>query len=104
MRHLNSKSLRSFAKEIGIKFPNLQSYNKGTSPGLDVLNEILSRQNWINAEWLITGEGEMIKSGKKEFSLDASEMLARQLKIIESQQRTIEILAKKVAGDIAESA
>jgi hypothetical protein len=60
--HLLITKQREFARSIGIEFSKYQTYRKGSSPSIDVLDVILSKQGWINAEWLITGNGDMIKS------------------------------------------
>lgn len=62
MNYLEISSLRGFSKKIGISFSKLQSYQRGSSPGLDVLNIILSNLKDISPEWLITGQGKMIKT------------------------------------------
>jgi hypothetical protein len=59
--HLGCKSDRGFAKQLGIKYSKLQTYFKGSNPGIDVLDIIMSNQEWINSDWLITGRGDMIK-------------------------------------------
>lgn len=33
-------------------------------PGFDILDKILQTFDWISAEWLITGKGEMVKREK----------------------------------------
>lgn len=60
MNHLKIDSLRSFSSKIGITYSKLQSYQRGSSPSIDVLNIILSKIDCISPEWLLTGKGEML--------------------------------------------
>ena len=64
-------NVSSFAKKIGV----VQRRNK---PGFDILAKILQTFTWINAEWLITGKGEMIKqetTAKTENSPSLTELI-----------------------------
>lgn len=61
MNHLKIDSLRGLASKLGITYSKLQSYQRGSSPGIDVLNIILSKIDGLSAEWLLTGNGQMIK-------------------------------------------
>lgn len=74
-------------------------------PGYELLSNILHAFEWLNAEWLITGKGEMKKSTEDDPGgnvMDKTKTTAtmedRLLSIIESQQRTIELLSKKGGG------
>lgn len=66
MSYLHITSMRGFAKQIGISFSKLQSYQRGSVPSIDVLNKILCNIPQISGEWLLTGEGSMIKSSTEE--------------------------------------
>ena len=61
MSHLKVDSLRGFASRIGITYSKLQSYQRGSSPSIDVLNIILSKVDNLSGEWLVTGRGEMFR-------------------------------------------
>jgi len=61
MSYLEIDSLRGFSKRIGISFSKLQSYQRGSSPSIDVLNIILFKINEISPEWLLTGNEPMLK-------------------------------------------
>ncbi len=61
MSYLEIASLRSFSKKIGISFSKLQSYQRGSIPSVEVVNKILSNINEISIEWLVTGNGKMLK-------------------------------------------
>lgn len=49
-----------FAKVIGVAESNIRSYLSGTQPKFDVLSNIASKFA-INCEWLLTGNGKMLK-------------------------------------------
>ncbi|MCX7862688.1 MAG: helix-turn-helix domain-containing protein [Bacteroidales bacterium] len=51
-----------FADEIGIQRSSISHILSGrNNPSLDVIQKILSRFPYINAEWLIMGKGDMFK-------------------------------------------
>lgn len=50
-----------FAKIIGVAESNIRSYLAGTQPKFDILSTI-AKTFAINCEWLLTGEGDMLKS------------------------------------------
>jgi transcriptional regulator with XRE-family HTH domain len=51
-----------FAEQIGINRSAMSHImNKRNNPSLDVINRILSRYPYINSDWLLRGEGEMLK-------------------------------------------
>lgn len=55
-------SQSQFAQRIGVKQPNLSAIISGDRPcGTGVINKILLSFD-INKDWLLTGEGEMLKS------------------------------------------
>ena len=55
-----------FSEKIGIKQANLSHIeNKGEKISVEIINRIISSFN-INANWLITGEGEVLKSETSE--------------------------------------
>lgn len=60
-------NVSSFAKRIGVADQTIRGIvvQKRNKPGFDLLAKVTQTFNWINAEWLLTGEGEMIKA--KEF-------------------------------------
>lgn len=60
-------SQRGLAKKLGISLGGLQSYESGKSvPGGNVL-EALARHG-LNVNWLLTGEGEMMRHDEQESS------------------------------------
>ena len=56
-------NVSSFAKKIGVVDQTIRGIvvQRRNKPGFDILAKILQTFTWINAEWLITGKGEMIK-------------------------------------------
>ena len=56
-----------FADEIGVQRSSISHILSGRNkPSYDFISKILSRFSGINAEWLITGKGSMIKAENKE--------------------------------------
>lgn len=53
-----------FANILGVNESNIRNYISGTQPKFDILQSIVQKFE-INAEWLLTGEGDMIKSADK---------------------------------------
>lgn len=82
----------AFEKSLGLSNGYINSMRKGL--GYDRLEQISNLYTDLNMGWLLTGEGEMLKSStpKEESSPITNERL---LSIIESQQRTIENLSRK---------
>ena len=73
-------------------------WTKTKSISADVVMKISRLYTDISTEWLLRGEGEMLKSSSpKEEPATQSEPITpeRLLSIIESQQRTIENLSRK---------
>jgi len=51
-----------FAEEIGVQRSSISHILSGrNNPSLELIQKILQRFNYINAEWLILGKGEMFK-------------------------------------------
>lgn len=62
--HETGLSLLGFAEEIGIKQQTLYNYVvNGREPSYSALEKIASAYPGINMEWLISGKGDMFKSG-----------------------------------------
>lgn len=60
----------SFSRLINIKYETLRGMLKyrRSYPGFEVLHNILANVKWINAAWLMTGEGEAKILTEKEHS------------------------------------
>lgn len=60
-----------FADKLGIGRAVISHILNGrNNPSLDVVTRILSKINWVNPEWLITGEGNMSKNDNQNVSND----------------------------------
>ncbi|HBS87891.1 MAG: hypothetical protein A2W91_10755 [Bacteroidetes bacterium GWF2_38_335] len=56
-----------FADEIGVQRSSISHILSGrNNPSLDLIQKILSRYRNINAEWLISGRGDMFKNSASE--------------------------------------
>ena len=56
-------SISKFADEIGVQQSSVSHILSGRNkPSLDFINKLLNRYREINANWLITGCGEMYKT------------------------------------------
>lgn len=94
--------IAKFARMIGSGDQTVRSivkYNRNF-PGYEFLLNILHAFEWLNPEWLLLGEGEMIKSNHDPNVVSEPVETCRTkedqlLNIIESQQRTIENLSKR---------
>lgn len=61
-----------FADEIGVQRSSISHILSGrNNPSLDLIQKILTRFDYINAEWLITGKGEMFKPNREPSLFDA---------------------------------
>lgn len=67
----------AFARKIGVVDQTVRGIvvQKRNKPGFDMLVKILQTFDWVNAEWLITGKGEMIKSELPAKASDSPEMI-----------------------------
>lgn len=67
---LYSNSQTDFSKKIGISQPNLSKILSGERPcGEAIINKIVISLD-INKEWLLTGEGEMLKDSATNNTID----------------------------------
>lgn len=57
-----------FAKLIGVSEANIRGYAKDILPKADFLEKIVRSCEGISAEWLLTGEGEMLRGGNVQVS------------------------------------
>lgn len=107
-------SEREFCRRIGVGSAYIQSIRKSIMP--DVLQRITIQFPQLNPLWLLVGDGEMVypeeKPEEKAPEMLPSEILyklldeekkekARLLSIIESQQRTIELMAENTKKAVA---
>lgn len=59
---LGYKSKRSFALKIGVSQTSLNDVINGAEPKFGTLNKIVKAEPLISTDWLLTGEGDMLKS------------------------------------------
>lgn len=100
--HLGFSSGKEFAEYLGIKPSTLSNWYTRNSFDVDL---IASKCGFINLNWLITGEGSMLKEGetgmKMETQLEKGKELQLQKElnfsrsIIELQKKLIEALEEK---------
>ena len=70
MNKLNVNAAQ-FAEEIGGQRSSISHFLSGrNNPSLDVLRKILMAYPQINAQWLISGEGNMMKSDFSTSNID----------------------------------
>mgnify|MGYP000206810877 FL=1 len=64
-------TVASFAKKIGVGDQTIRGIviQKRNNPGYELIYKISQAFDWLNIEWLITGEGEMTKSSKEDNEL-----------------------------------
>jgi len=72
-----------FADEIGVQRSSISHVLSGRNkPSFDFISKVLKRFSGINAEWLITGKGSMIKSQN---SIDSKDL--KQPSLFEKDER-----------------
>lgn len=73
-------SEREFASSIGVGQRSVNYYLKGEQkPNLDFISKIISSYPEINTEWLITGKGDILKSGSSDIKIFVPEDLPKQV-------------------------
>ena len=93
-KYIESKniSIREFERNTKLNYGYINAIRVSIQP--DKLKSIASYYQDLNTEWLLTGEGNMLKSTEQQ-SESQQDLIERLISIIESQQRTIELLTKK---------
>lgn len=71
INHFCSGNNSAFSRSVGIKESTIRSYLSGTQPKLDALQKI-SKIFAISCEWLLLGEGDMLKSDNKNININDS--------------------------------
>ena len=72
LKFLNKEQLSSarFAEVIGVQPSSISHILSGrNNPGFDFIHKILTNYPSINAEWLITGKGAMLKEDNRQGNL-----------------------------------
>ena len=84
-------TMKSFEIKCGLSTGYVTSMRKGF--GLDKLNNVLTAFPELNRDWLLYGEGEMIKSVNSSPTLDkAIDEIAEQRKLVAKSQEQIDRL------------
>ena len=112
-KHQGFKNVKDFAVN-GLKYNSAEKIyrlkKEDNKPGVEIIIDIINCFGSISAEWLLTGKGEMLKTENKTIlevseeriiPADTIEIIKQQSQTINSQQKTIEELIKKITGNIA---
>ena len=89
-------NVSSFAKKIGVADQTIRGIvvQKRNKPGFDLLAKVIQTFNWINAEWLLTGEGEMIKT-KESGNTEPNPSLKELIQYLKEKDMKIEKLIEE---------
>lgn len=87
----------AFALKIGISQPRMSNYLKGRLPDYDTLHRICTTFVMINPTWLLTGEGEMLKSETPKIEensgavsdLEPSKIISELTEVIRTQAKAL---------------
>jgi len=87
----------SFSKSIGLSGNSTISriIKEQTTPSYETLSLIIKTYDWINTHWLMTGEGEMIRSDidQKDESIDAlKDKIRYQDDLIKTLKETLDLI------------
>lgn len=78
----SGKAVNSYAAMIGVSQPTLKACVDGdNAPRFDTLQKILIANPMISAEWLMRGEGNMLKSDETERTTSASKKYDAEVEI-----------------------
>lgn len=78
------KSKRSFAERIGLAQTSLNDVLRGAEPKFSTLNKILKAEPLISSEWLLTGDGPMLKDSSSNSNVDVVR-LENEIKILRDE-------------------
>lgn len=88
---------KNFASEINISTSLFTEICKmRTNAGITPIQNLLIRYQEINANWLLTGEGTMLKKGSIEMNINYKELAEARLEIIAFKDEKIELLKKEI--------
>lgn len=94
-------SARKFSISIGVSPGYVNSISKSIQP--DKLNRITVQYPDLNPEWLLTGEGEMLKAETVNTAhpiiysaRDSDDRFDRLMKIVEMQSKQMEVQSKQI--------
>jgi len=108
--YLDYKDIRisTFEKSTGLSNGSFGGQlKKNRSIGTDKLENIVRKYTDLNANWVLTGEGEMLKASPSEGATNEQHPYEQTIKslneVIAAQQKTIETLEKLVKQGTAKS-
>ena len=89
---------KNFAQEINVSTSLITEICKiRTNAGITPIQNLLIKYKYIDANWLLTGEGSMLREGgNTETNTDYKELAEARLKIIELKDEKIEWLNKEL--------
>lgn len=88
---------KNFAKELSISSSLFTEICKmRTNAGITPIQNLLNRYKDIDANWLLTGDGSMLKANNKEINLNYKELAEARLEIIDLKSEIIELLKKEI--------
>lgn len=90
-------NVSSFARKLGISWTSANNIVSGRNmPSYDNIVKIIESFEWVDANWLITGQNRESDTDKKKLY----SLIATQQKTIDSQQKTIDRLTEKLVQDL----
>ncbi|CAC9975698.1 hypothetical protein [Flavobacterium panici] len=91
------KNSREFANELNISTSLFTEISKKrTNAGMVPIQNLLIKYKDIDANWLLTGEGSMLKNNSIETNINYKELAEARLEIIELKDEKIEWLNKEL--------
>lgn len=94
---LKGISKTDFFKDLGLSYANFKGIQKATALNSDAVVTILSRYPDIDPEWLVTGNGEMLRKGST-VARDKVDIYAEPIVINEVDQTLIEVLKMVISS------
>ena len=96
-KYLNINTDTKFAKFLGLKQNTISSWKSRNSLDYDL---IISKCDQINANWLLTGEGEMLKSKVSNNNLEAKANFEKNLALTDIAFYDIQLSEEKLKNAI----
>lgn len=94
-------TVSSFARRIGVGDQTVRGIvvQKRNKPGYDLIYRIAQTFEWLSIEWLITGNGEMVKTGGQSGAEDVYRgiSLKKLVDYLKEKDRRIETLIRENA-------
>ena len=91
-------TVSAFARAIGVPDQSIRGIvvQRRNKPGFDLIVKIVHAFDWLNADWLITGRGDMVKkeNPSKEVSTNESVLMSY---IMEKDNKIEKLIEEKTA-------